>query len=420
MTAADFALLAGLVLAFGLVSKRIRGTAVTPPMIFVLVGLLLGPAATGLLHVELGEGPLHLLSELTLIIVLFGDATRIELAVLRREFGLPVRLLGIGLPLSIVVGAASAKLLLPELSWWEAATLGAILAPTDAALGQAVVSSPSVPLRIRQALNVESGLNDGIALPFVLVFASLASVGHHAGRTAQDWAIFAALQVTLGPLAGVTTAFIGGKLVQWAASRELIEEYFERLLGLAIALLCYAVAELIGGNGFIAAFVGGVTLGNGQRDRCEALLSFLESEGQLLMLLVFLGLGASLAPEAFAHATGWVVIYALISLTLVRMLPVSASLVGSKLRLPSYLFVGWFGPRGLASVLYGLLLLSHAQLPHRELVFTTIIVTALCSVALHGVSAAPAAGLYGRLAANATACPAEHKPVAEHPLRIRA
>ena len=417
MDPTDFAVISGSVLLFGLLSKRIEGTALTPPMVFVALGLLIGPAALDVLHLDLSKGALHVLAELTLVFVLFGDATRIDLSALRREVGLPVRLLGVGLPLSMTLGAVLGKLLLPQLGWWEAATLGAILAPTDAALGQAVVSSPAVPQRIRQALNVESGLNDGIALPFVLVFASLASIGHGEARTAWEWAGFAALQVTLGPLVGWACAWLGGKLMHRAIEAGYVAESFERIGGLGLALICFSGAELVGGNGFIAAFVGGATLGHTQKGRCRWMLEFLEADGQLLMLLVFLGLGASLAPTALSNATWPLLVYALLSLTAVRMLPVSVSLLSSGLRAPTHLFLGWFGPRGLASILYGILVLADASLPHQDDVFGAIVLTVLASVVAHGVTAAAGATLYGKAASDATSCPAEHTRATTHPLR---
>jgi NhaP-type Na+/H+ or K+/H+ antiporter len=334
--------------------------------------------------------------------------------VLRDEFGLPVRLLGIGLPLTILAGALIGKLVLPNLTWLEAAALGAILAPTDAALGQAVVSAPSVPLRIRQALNVESGLNDGIALPVVLIFAALGSMGGGEGRSAADWVQFAALQVTLGPLAGVTVAWIGGRLITWSDSREWMDGRFARLAGISLALLSFASAELIGGNGFIAAFVAGMTLGNSQRGKCEYLYSFLEAEGQLLALLVFLLLGLSFAWPTLAESDGTMWLYAGLSLTVVRMVPVAISMIGTGLRPPSVLFLGWFGPRGLASLLFAILILEEAALPHGQLVFNVVILTVLGSVFAHGMSAAPAATWYGKLASDASRCPAEHKTVTEH------
>ncbi len=405
------------VLGYGLVSKRLERTMITPPMVFVALGLLFGGQGLATLGMHVDQRVIHTLAEITLVLVLFGDAARIDLRVLRTELGLPVRLLGIGLPLTIVAGALFAKLLFPSLTWLEAGTLGAVLAPTDAALGQAVVSAPAVPLRIRQALNVESGLNDGIALPVVLILAALASIAGSDDRTPAEWAQFAALQVTLGPLAGVVVAWVGGKLISWSNERDWMDGRFARLAGIALALLSFASAELIGGNGFIAAFVAGATLGNSQRGKCEFLYTFLEAEGQLLTLLVFLLLGVSLSWPALAESNPIIWLYVALSLTLVRMVPVAISTLGSGLRPPTVLFVGWFGPRGLASLLFAILILEESELPQEQLIFNVVILTVLGSVFAHGMSAAPGAQWYGRLATSATACPEEHREVTAHPLR---
>ncbi len=405
------------VFAYGLVSKRLEKTIVTPPMVFVVLGMIFGGGSLAALGMRADQGVIHFLAELTLVLVLFGDAARIDFRVLRTGLGLPARLLGIGLPLTIAAGALFAKLLFPSLTWLESATLGAVLAPTDAALGQAVVSAPSVPLRIRQALNVESGLNDGIALPVVLIFAALASMAGADGRSASEWAQFAAMQVTLGPLAGFVVAWFGGKLITWSNDRDWMDGSFARLAGIALALLAFAGAELIGGNGFIAAFVAGATLGNSQRGKCEYLYTFLEAEGQLLTLLVFLLLGLSLSWPALAESDGTMWIYVVLSLTVVRMVPVAISTLGSGLRPPTVLFLGWFGPRGLASLLFAILILEEAGLPHEQLVFNVVILTVLGSVFLHGMTAAPGAKWYGGLAKNAAHCPQEHKTVTAHPLR---
>ena len=406
------------VLAYGLVSKRLERTIVTPPMVFVALGLLFGGGALSDLGMHADRRVIHVLAELTLVLVLFGDAARIDLRALRDELGLPARLLGIGMPLTIAAGALVAKLVLPELTWFECATLSAILAPTDAALGQAVVSAPSVPLRIRQALNVESGLNDGIALPVVLIFAALASMGGTEGRTAAEWAQFAALQVTLGPVAGFVIAWVGGRLITGADSREWMDGRFAKLAGIALALLSFAGAELIGGNGFIAAFVAGMTLGNSQRGKCEYLYSFLEAEGALLALLVFLLLGLLLAWPAIAESDARMWLYAALSLTAVRMVPVAISMMGSGLRRPSVVFIGWFGPRGLASLLFAILIFEEAGLPHEGLVFHVVTLTVLGSVFAHGMTAAPAARRYGELMSDAEACPVENEAVVPHPLRV--
>jgi NhaP-type Na+/H+ or K+/H+ antiporter len=413
----DVLLLAGLILAYSLVSRRLEKTILSAPMLFLTAGLVVGADGLGWLHLSLNEGVLHVLAELTLVLVLFGDATRIDLKVMRQELGLPVRLLGFGLPLSIAAGGLVAKILFPQLHWFEAAALGAVLAPTDAALGQAVVSSPAVPVRIRQALNVESGLNDGIALPFVLVFASLASLGHGEVRTPGQWAQFAAMQVVIGPIAGGLIAYAGGAVIRAARKRGFVEDIAERLAGLALAALCFAGTELVGGNGFIGAFVGGVIFGHTQRHLRRHVVTFLEAEGELLMLAVFLGMGASLVVPAWSHASLALALYVTLSLTLVRMVPVSLCLVASGLRGPSHVFVGWFGPRGLASLLYGILLLTEANLPNEELVFAIIVLTTLASVFLHGTTAAPGAAVYGKLASDAETYPMENGEVTEHVVR---
>ncbi len=418
MDTGTFILIASFVFGFGLLSKRLATSSLTPPLVFVLCGIFFGPWGLGWLHFELEQGAIHILAELTLILVLFGDAARIDWLALRRELGLPVRLLGIGMPLTILLGMLFAKLLLPQVTWLEAAVVGAVLAPTDAALGQAVVTNAAVPRRIRQALNVESGLNDGIALPAVFILATFASMQAEPGA-ATELGRFAALQVTLGPIAGVAVAWLGNRLLTWSTERGWLDPTFERLMGVALALLAFASAEAIGGNGFIAAFIAGLTLGQLTRGRCEYLYHFLEAEGQLLMLLVFLAFGSTLAIPALQDVSLGAAVYAVASLTLIRMVPVAISMIGSGLRLPTVLFLGWFGPRGLASILFGLLIVDELRLEHGGDIFEVVMLTVLFSVVAHGISAAPLAARYGSMAGDPRACPEEHRSVAEHPLRTR-
>ncbi|MEL6188965.1 MAG: cation:proton antiporter, partial [Myxococcota bacterium] len=336
------------------------------------------------------------------------------LSQLRREHDLPVRLLALGMPLTVLLGAGLAVLILPELGWLEAAVLAAVLAPTDAALGQAVVSHEKVPVRIRQALNVESGLNDGVALPGVLILSCAASAVH-SDQTASYWVLFTLKQVTLGPLAGLLVGFLGGKMVDGAITRGTITHGFRDLSVIALALLSFSLAELVGGNGFIAAFVGGLTLGSVARDQCRGLFEFSESEGQLLTIATFALFGALMVPEAWEHLDGAVLAYALVSLTAARMLPVTLSLLGKKLRRSTHLFLGWFGPRGLASILFALLVVQEADLPHEALVVTAAVVTVVLSTFLHGMTAFPLSNLYGARLENDGA---EHVPVSEMPVRV--
>jgi NhaP-type Na+/H+ or K+/H+ antiporter len=413
------AILALALLGYGLISRRAERSPLTPPIVFVALGGLLGAGGLGWMELVIDAVILHDLAELTLILVLFTDAARIDLSCLRREESLPVRLLAIGMPLSIALGAAVALLIFPAFSLFETLLVAAILAPTDAALGQAVVSSPLVPVRIRQSLNVESGLNDGIALPLVLVLASFAAAGAGENGAPESWLRFAALQVTLGPLAGVAVGWLGAKLLGRAHERGDINGAFERLAALGVAVLAFASAELVHGNGFIAAFVAGLTLGNTTRHACEALYEFGEAEGQLLTLLVFLIFGATLVPSALPLMSVAVVAYALLSLSLVRMLPVAFCLMGTGLRPSSQLFLGWFGPRGLASILFLLLVVEEQMLPHGEALQAAVVTTVLISTLAHGVSAYPLARLYSqRLSSRGDADASEHQPAMEHPVRI--
>ena len=409
------AIFGGLFFAFSLISRRLDGTVLTAPLLFAMAGFL--AASLGMANINAEHGAIHIVAELTLILVLFTDAARIDIRQVRADHNLPVRMLLIGLPLTILAGLGVAVVLFPQFSLWEAALLAALLAPTDAALGQAVVSAKAVPLRIRQAINIESGLNDGIALPAVLLFAALAGA---AGDPAEagEWIRFAVSQVTLGPIIGIATGFMGARLIDLAAERQWATDAFLGIGILAVSILAYVLAELVGGNGFISAFVAGVVFGNSIHNPCHYLFEFMESEGQLLMLVTFLVFGAALLPEGLAQVDSTVIVYALLSLTVIRMLPVALSLVGSGVRLSTVLFLGWFGPRGLASILFVLLILEEMAIPHSDEIFTITIVTVGLSVLLHGLTAAPFASLFGQMAQDMGDCE-EKKAVSEIPLRHR-
>ncbi|MCG8368619.1 MAG: sodium:proton antiporter [Pseudanabaenales cyanobacterium] len=418
MAIAIAAALALFTLGFGMISGRIEKSILTPPMVFVTFGLGISPLMLQVIDVNHHGGIIDIIATTTLVMVLFTDSSRIDLKLLRRQHTLPVRLLGVGLPITIGLGAVVAWLLFPSFNSWEAVAIAAILAPTDAALGQAVVSSPSVPVRIRQALNVESGLNDGICLPILLMALSLASRAE-GGATAGYWLSFALAQVLLGPVAGIGVGFIGGGLVSRSARLHWMNENYQRLSLVAIAVLAYCGAELIGGNGFIAAFCAGLTLGNTARVVCPRLYEFGETEGQFLVLVTFLIYGGVMITPTMVGANGAVILYALLSLTLVRMIGVAISLLGLSLRFDTQLFLGWFGPRGIASVLYVLLVLDQDGLPNRDLIFTIVVVTVLLSVFAHGVTAFSGANWYARRmnSIQDTSQVVEHDSVDEMPVR---
>jgi NhaP-type Na+/H+ or K+/H+ antiporter len=413
---ASIAVIALALCVFASFSKKAERSPLTPPMFFLAVGFFLGDAGLGWMHLDMDGESIHVLAELTLALVLFTDAARIDLTCLRHEKNLPVRLLVLGMPLTIIGGAAITLAVLPEFGWAEALLLAAILAPTDAALGQAVVSNPLVPVRIRQSLNVESGLNDGIALPIVLVFASLVGAREEVGD-ASYWIRFAALAITLGPLVGWAVGFVGGRVVDWGTRSGWINDPFQRIAGLGLALLAFGAAELVGGNGFIAAFAAGLALGNTARGVCNCLYEFGEAEGQLLTLLVFLVFGAAMLPEALPHVTVSAALYALLSLTVVRMVPVALSLLGTGLRPVSVAFLGWFGPRGLASILFALLVVEEGRLDIGPFLMSVVVLTVLASTLLHGVTAYPLARRFARFSAGIAKTSEEHAHAPD--LRVR-
>ncbi len=402
------------ILAYALLSGRLQAGFLTPPMAFAGLGLLLH--LLGLLDLVEGSSGVHLIAEVTLTMVLFADAARIDLRGLRHDHNLPVRLLVIGLPLGILIGAAAASLLFPGWGWFDAALLAAILVPTDAALGQAVVSLPQVPVRLRQCLNVESGLNDGLALPFVLLFASMVS-GMTTGT--PQWLGSAMQNLVIGAVAGSLIGLVGAWAMERAWHAGLVTEEYRGIAVVALAALCYLAAEMAGGNGFVSAFTGGMVFGNASRKHCTALVQFIDKEGQVLIIATFLLFGAVMAPE-LADASLPVWLAALASLLLVRPLASLLALSGSGLRTSSKLFLGWFGPRGLASVLYLLIVVEVEGIPVPAELPLVVIATVALSVVLHGLTAAPAARSIGRRAGQWRAEDPERgelESVREMPLR---
>ena len=404
------------VLVFGLASRRLEGTPLTLPLVFALFGWLIGSGGLAVADIDATHGGIHLLAEVTLIVVLFADAARIDARRLLVDHDLPLRMLVVGMPLTILGGALVARFLFPEATWPMAFLVAAILAPTDAALGQTVVASPRVPLRIRQAINVESGLNDGIALPLVLVFAMWAGAAGEHGSGAGEVFKFALLQLTLGPLVGAAVGYAGGRLIDSASRAGWASEPFQGICALAVALCAFAAAELAGGNGFIAAFAAGLAFGASVRSRCEFLFEFMESQGQLLTLLAFLVFGAAMLPGGLSVAVAATSVLAVLFLTVVRMLPIAISLGGTGLSWPSKLFLGWFGPRGLASILFALLILEEHPVAGGEELLACIVLTVALSILLHGISAAPLAAAYGRYVGRVGEC-VEHRHVEAMPLR---
>ena len=392
------------VFGWGVVSKRLARADLTAPIVFIVVGALL--AWAGLVDGPEESAALTPLVEVTLVWVLFSDAARLPLRDLRHDVGRYARLLGIGLPLTVLLGWALSAWFWPGLGLWLALFVGAALAPTDAALGVPVVTNPVVPSRIRQLITVESGLNDGIVTPVVMV--AIAGTAAAAGLEGHEGAGHAVVQLVLGVLIGGADGAIGGWLLRLARRRSLAAEDFAGIAVLALALLSYATALVLDGNGFVAAFCGGLAFGACAGRRAPEELVFLEQMGELVSVLVWLAFGAVAVPIMLERVDARMVLYAVLSLTVVRMLPVALALVGARFSRRTVLFVGWFGPRGLASLVFALLALE-ALGPVADDAVAIVTVTVLLSVLAHGLSAAPVAARYG--AAEAATGPEPGGPV---------
>jgi NhaP-type Na+/H+ or K+/H+ antiporter len=327
--------------------------------------------------------------------VLFCDASRIDAGQLRRAVGMPLRLLGIGLPLTIALGAVAAVALFGELSVWEAVVLGVVLAPTDAALGQAVVSDARVPQRIRQGLNVESGLNDGLCVPLLFAAVALADVESEisGGRSAGTLLLE---EIGYGVLGGVAAGLLIAVVVDQAGRRDLIAPQWRQVLPVAGAALAYGTASALHGSGFIAAFVAGAVFRFALGRDPEELNRLGEEVGAVLDGITFVLFGAILLGPALAALSWKLALYALLSLTLVRMVPVALALAGSRARPVTVGFVGWFGPRGLASIVFAVIVIEESRLPHEHLITLAIYITVGLSIVAHGVTAAPLADRYAR------------------------
>ena len=384
-----------ILLVVAIFSSLIGKLPISFQMIFIVAGMLMGWLVTG--YVDVTKPPystiIFLIAEVALVLVLFSDASRVGLKALRNK--LSTRLLVIGLPITIILGVIIATILFPGIPWWVAGIIGAALAPTDAALGQIVVQNIKVPERIRSTIEIESGLNDGGAVPFLLVFIAI-GIAVETFKPSTYFIQVAAQQIGFGILVGLVVGLLGGWLVLKAKDNEWITPEYQRIAFLAMAILTFLIADELGGSGFIAAFIGGLALGYIVKDAGKILIDFSETEGQLLNLGVFFLLGIVVLPLLY-NITWQIILYSILSLTVIRMLPVAVSLIGTKLGWGTVLFIGWFGPRGLASIVLALLALDELKVFPGDTTFITVVfVTVLLSVFAHGLTASPLSNLYAR------------------------
>jgi NhaP-type Na+/H+ or K+/H+ antiporter len=388
------AIFAAFVFAYSLVATRLERTPVNGAIVYVAFGMLFGPYGLNLIDFDVdGEG-LKRLAELALAVCLFSDSANANLSVLRRVEALPIRLLLIGLPLTIAAGIGTGMLLFGDLGFFEVALIGTMLAPTDAALGKAVVTNPAVPAKVRESLNVESGLNDGICVPVILFFLALAA-GSVEGANATEVIIKLLVEVIgIGVAVGLTIAVLGGLALRTCASRGWVAGTWLQVPIIALALLCFGLAQWLGGSGFIAAFVGGLTFGGLTRQHKQEFLSSAEGTADTLALVTWFAFGTVLITLLFDELSWQVVVYAVLSLTVIRMLPVFLCLTGKGLKQDTLSFIGWFGPRGLASIVF-LVMVVGADVPGKDTIVTTVAWTIVLSIVAHGLTANRLASIYG-------------------------
>lgn len=384
-----------LIFVYSLFARRLEKSVLTSPIIFTTAGILLGltlPQRS--MQVAAHEAALFV-AEIALVLLLFAEAAKVGLRSLEKFLSLPTRLLLLALPLTILLGAVIAVFLLPDLaSFWEAAILAVILAPTDAGLGQAIIENPKVPTSIRRALNVEAGLNDGLSIPFLMLFIALAVFENPLQNS--SFLQFMGEQVGFGILVGLAIGYVGGWLVRQAGKREWMSPTVAQLSLPALAILAWLTADLVGGNGFIAAFMAGLSVRAAYQNAHSMSIEFSEATGQLLNLAVFFLFGIIVTTQ-FQQFTPLLLLYAVLSLTVIRMLPVAISMRGTNLSQATILFMGWFGPRGLASIVLAMVFLEQrGTFPGETLIKTAVFLTVLLSIYAHGLSAHPGIKWYGR------------------------
>ena len=390
------AMLAVFLLIYSAIAGRIERSLISGPIVFTAVGLILGADGLGVLRIHINGEGLRLLAELTLAMVLFTDAANADFSIVKRNLGLPERLLLIGLPLTIVLGFLVAAVVFPRLEVLEMALLAAMLAPTDAALGKPVVTNPTVPAATREALNLESGLNDGICVPIVVLLLGLAVGTQIEGRTVAHVARVVIEAIGIGLMVGLALTWLTTVMLRFAQGRGWISEHWVEIPIVALAAACFAAAQALGGSGFIACFVGGLLLsGLGARHK-EELLRGAEHMGEALALMTWVIFGGIVVARMIDRLTWSALLYAVLSLTVIRMLPVFLCLIGTRTSVADRLFIGWFGPRGLATIVFAVLVLDE-HLPGNDTIMLAAGWTVLLSIVAHGVTANP---LVRRMAAR--------------------
>ncbi len=390
----DLVIFAVFILIYSAIAGAVERTWISGAIIFTAFGLLIGPVGLDLISFEVNRETIKILAELTLALVLFIDAASADVDMLRKARALPIRLLLIGLPLTILLGFGVGVILVETLSLLQVALVATLLAPTDAALGKAVVTNEAVPNEVRQGLSVESGLNDGICVPILFVFLALAT-----GKAGEEgpWhlaMLLVAEEIGIGLAVGLALTALASLLLKFARGKDWLTHTWIQIPVVALALACFAAAQFLGGSGFIAAFVGGFLFGILAKQARDEFLRAAEGTGDTLALITWVIFGAAVVGKAVGHFNWLIMLYAVLSLTLIRMLPVFLSLTGMGVSTEGKLFMGWFGPRGLASVVFAVIVVN-ANVPNAGIIAATAVCTIMLSILAHGITANPWAKGFG-------------------------
>ncbi len=396
MNEATLVALALVLFAWSVLARRVERLNLSGPLVLTIGGFLLGNSSWGIVSVDVRSSTVHTLAEITLALLLFADASAVPLAAARHDLPLTARLLGIGLPLSIIAGTVVAVVVFPSLPFAVAGLIAASLAPTDAALSASVIADERLPVGVRRVLNVESGLNDGIATPVVTLCIAASATVLGMAQDEFDSGLSAVGELALGVVIGGGVGIVGGRIIKLACERGWTEHGSRRIATLALALIAFLVASDVGGNPFVAAFIGGLCFGAAARADAAESVEFTELVGSLLSLALWFIFGAGFVLPAFENIDVRTALYAVASLTIVRMVPVAIALIGSGQDRPTTAFVGWFGPRGLASVVFALLAVEELGTTDPRVVTAThtIAITIAFSIVAHGITAGPLATRY--------------------------
>jgi len=391
----ELAVLALFIFCYSLVAGRVERAAASGPIVFVIAGLLMGPLGLGWFDGDVSNTELRVLADLTLALILFIDAANADLAILKRQFRIPSRMLLFGLPGVIFLGTIIAALLFDTLSLFEAAILGTVLAATDAALGKAVVTNKAVPTQIREGLNIESGLNDGLCVPILLVFIALTLGSGTEGGSTMLALKLVTKEIGIGLIVGLGLTAVGTWALRWCRDKGWVTEIWKQVTVVALAIACFSVAQSLHGSGYIAAFTGGLLFGFTAKDATHRLVLAAEGTGETLALMTWLVFGTAVIGQSIEYFTWEMLVYALLSLTVIRILPIFLSLSGTGESTASKLFLGWFGPRGLASIVFAIIVINKG-VPGGKFIAMVVVLTVFLSLVAHGVSANPLAKLLGQ------------------------